>query len=85
MRNFGQIDFLPSNSTALQFRSIRLQKSMIVLTLAADELRMVVNVSPGRIVEAFIESFEALSINGLLVVLIENTGEISARYQVSVP
>lgn len=39
--------------------------------------------SPGRIVEAFISPFEALSVEGLLTVLVQNTGSISASYQVS--
>lgn len=38
--------------------------------------------SPGRIVEAYIDSFEALSTDGLLTVIVQNTGSITATYQV---
>ena len=40
--------------------------------------------SPGRIVEAFIDPFESLSIDGLLNVYIQNTGSITATYTISV-
>ena len=59
--------------------------SMIIITMEADELRSVVNTSPGRIVDMSIEPFKALSMDGLLTVLMENTGSISAAYQVSNP
>ena len=40
--------------------------------------------SPGRIVEAYISPFEALSVEGLLTILVQNTGSVSASYQVSI-
>lgn len=40
--------------------------------------------SPGRIIEAYIEPFEALSVDGYLNVYVQNTGSISASYTVSV-
>ena len=38
--------------------------------------------SPGRIVEAYIESFEALSSDGLLNIIVQNTGSLTATYKV---
>lgn len=38
--------------------------------------------SPGRIVEAFVETFEALSSDGLLHIIVQNTGSLSATYKV---
>lgn len=38
--------------------------------------------SPGRIVEAYIDPFEALTETGELVVIVQNLGTISASYQV---
>ena len=52
--------------------------------MEADELRSVVNTSPGRIVDCYIDSFVALSIDGSLTVLVENTGYVSASYQVHI-
>lgn len=40
--------------------------------------------SPARILEAFINSFEALSSTGLLQVYIQNIGILTATYEVSV-
>ena len=40
------------------------------------------NRSPGRIVEAYIDPFESLSVDGLLMVIVQNTGMITATYQV---
>ena len=83
VKNFGRVVPAPSTTTVLDFMSVNLQKSLIIITMEADELRSVVNTSPGRIVDMSIEPFEALSMDGLLTVLVENTGSISAAYQVS--
>ncbi len=40
--------------------------------------------SPGRIVEAYIDPFEALSIDGQLDVFVQNIGGITATYNVLV-
>lgn len=40
--------------------------------------------SPARILEAYIDSFEALSSTGLLQVYIQNIGYLTATYEVSV-
>ena len=83
VKNFGR--FVPAlpTTTVLDFLSTNLQKSMVIITMEADELKSVVNTAPGRIVDMSIEPFEALSMDGLLTVLVENTGSISAAYQVS--
>lgn len=40
--------------------------------------------SPGRIVETLLEDFTALTGGGLLTVIIQNTGSISADYSVRI-
>ena len=40
--------------------------------------------SPGRIVEAYIDSFEALAETGTLMVILQNIGSITATYQARV-
>ena len=83
VKNFGRTVPASSTTTVLDFISTNLQKSMIIITMEADELQSVVNTSPGRIVDMSVEPFEALSMDGVLTVLVENTGSISAAYQVS--
>ena len=46
-------------------------------------LSMCVYRSPGRIIEAYIDPFESLSVDGLLMVIVQNTGMITATYQVN--
>lgn len=38
--------------------------------------------SPGRIVSAFVEEFEALSKNGIMKVVVVNNGSINAEFEV---
>lgn len=60
------------------------QPSVIVLTLNADQLQYVVNVSPGILVRGYVDPFEAMSMNGLMIVEAQNTGNVIAQYTVSV-
>ena len=79
---FGRIPPLSTETTVLELISTQVQKSLITITMEADQLRAVANTSPGRIVDCYVDAFEALSMDGLLTVLVENTGYISASYQV---
>jgi hypothetical protein len=60
------------------------QASLVTLTLAADNVSFTVNLSPGKIVAANLSSFAASSRDGVLSLLILNTGSVTADYQVSV-
>ena len=82
------------------FVAERVRRSLITIRMEADSLRVVINKyvivllysltngylyrSPGRIVEAYIEAFEALSSDGLLQIIVQNTGSLSATYKVFV-
>ena len=80
--NFGRIPPMSSDLTVLELISTDIQKSLITITMEADNLKSVVNTSPGRIVDCYIDAFEALSMDGSLTVLVENIGYVSASYQV---
>jgi hypothetical protein len=86
VHNFGKVHSTKYDSNTneidyqLNFIADSIQRSLIVITLQADDIRFIVNRSPGRIIEAFIDPFEALSTNGLLNVFIQNTGSLTATY-----
>jgi hypothetical protein len=58
--------------------------SLVTLTFSADDIRYVVNRSPGKIVDAFALPFEAQSKDGRLVAVVQNIGTLSAEYSISV-
>jgi|SaaInlStandDraft_6_1057023.scaffolds.fasta_scaffold02991_5 hypothetical protein len=58
--------------------------SVITLELNADNMKFITNVGMGEIVRAGVEDFEALSKNGLLAIVIQNTGSIIADFELSV-
>eukprot|EP01132_Coremiostelium_polycephalum_P003651 gene3651-4548_t len=72
------------NKFLLMIRYEHRQVSMVTLTIKADSLKYKVNVSPGRIVMAEVESFEAMSGKGILSSIIQNTGTLNSEYHVSV-
>ncbi len=84
--NYGKVHSLPHTSGRTDFQvnyiADRSATSLILVTLAADDLRVITRVSPGRIVSAFIDSFEALSTTGILLAVIQNTGTFTATYDV---
>ena len=71
------------DSYHMSFLSHKTHKSFITLQFAADSISFVENRSPGRIVEALIEDFLALAGAGILTVVVQNTGTITADYSVS--
>ncbi len=58
--------------------------SLVTLTFAADNIRYVVNSSPGKITDAFVLPFEAQSKDGRLVAVTQNVGTLSAEFSVSI-
>ena len=67
----------------MSFLSHKTHKSLITIQFAADQVAFVENRSPGRIVEALIEDFLALAGSGILTVVVQNTGSLTADYSVS--
>ncbi|EGG21289.1 hypothetical protein DFA_01170 [Cavenderia fasciculata] len=90
LSNFGSQMFASLDSSSSQAnRFIKIQidqihQTQISLELKADQLRVIMNTSPGKIIEAYVKTFEAMSNNGVLVASIKNTGVIVAEYDVQV-
>ena len=61
----------------------QVQDTLITLSIYADDIRFITNVSPGKIVSATINDFEALADPGKLVAVVENSGCIAAKYEVT--
>lgn len=75
-----------SNSMVLSLRTRRFQKSVLSLTFRADSdsLRLIVKSAPGKLHLLKKFSLIAGSSSTLLVVIVENTGEVNARYTISI-
>lgn len=86
LHNFGKVYSMPHTrgrtDFQLTFIADRPTTSLLVITMAADDLKVVTRVSPGRIISAYIDSFEALSTTGVLVIVIQNTGTYTSIYNV---
>ena len=89
LHNFGKVHSVPHSrglvDYQLSFLADRPTKSLIMISMVADDLKVIVHKSPGRIVEAYIEAFEALSTTGDLLVIVQNIGGLTASYNVSPP
>lgn len=85
--NYGKVHSVPhTNGTInyqLNFLADRPTKSVVMLSMVADDIKVMVHKSPGRIIEAYIEAFEALSTTGDLMVMVQNIGSLTASYNVS--
>lgn len=86
LHNFGKVFSLPHTNGRTDFQvnfiADRPTTSLVVLTIAADDIKVITRVAPGRIVSAYIESFEALSTTGALLTIIQNTGSYTSTYNV---
>lgn len=58
--------------------------SVVSLELNADQIRYLVNRSPGKIVSAVVPTFEAVSRNGNMAVTVQNNGTLVADYTLTV-
>jgi Male gamete fusion factor len=72
------------NQRYLSMRLDQIQASVVTLEVAADNIRYITSVSPGRILEAYVDEFEAQSRNGLLRVHVTNVGGITAEFLLTV-
>ena len=80
--NYGKVHSVPRTSGMtdyqVNFIASNPAKSLITISIAADDITIVEHKSFGRIVEAYIESFESLSATGVLNIIIQNTGRYTA-------
>ena len=86
LHNFGKVYSLPHTKGRTDFQvnfvADRSTTSLLVITMAADDLKVTTRVAPGRIVSAYIDSFEALSTTGTLLTVVQNTGAYTSTYDV---
>jgi hypothetical protein len=82
--NYGQFDLMSdaSNNRYLALSVTQTQNSLITLTFSADDILFVTNRSPGIILAAGVEEFEAGSKNGRMNVRVQSTGTIVADFHV---
>jgi len=73
-----------SSNLLLQISMGVIETSVITLTVSADDLVFISNRSPGRILVAYVEPFESLSRDGVLVARVANVGTLAADYDITV-
>lgn len=76
--------FLQSSGLKLQFVVNQILSSVVSLELNADQVRYLVNRSPGKILSAVVPTFEAVSRNGNMLVVVQNNGTLTADYTLTV-
>ncbi|XP_028409635.1 hapless 2-like [Dendronephthya gigantea] len=76
-------DFKEDGSFALVYKAGKLGNIMISLEISADDIVLIYNKAGGTIVKAFATNFESLSQDGLLHVIVQNTGLVTADYHVT--
>ena len=88
LHNYGKVHSVPHTNGKinyqLNFVADRSTKSVVMLSMVADDIKVVVHKSPGRIIEAYIEAFEALATTGDLIVIVQNIGTLTASYNVRI-
>eukprot|EP00124_Ichthyophonus_hoferi_P004966 Ihof_evm2s627 gene=Ihof_evmTU2s627 len=78
------IDLNDKDRVALSYVTDQMVNSVVTLTLVADDIAYVTNVSPGEITKAEIKDFQAITNDGKLDVSIKNTGYLIADYYIRV-
>lgn len=83
--NWGEwVPISDQGTIYLAFFQTSIQASVITLTFSADDIQFITNVSPGKIVSAQVDPFEALSKNGELRAQVQNIGSIVADFTLTV-
>ncbi|CEM12681.1 unnamed protein product [Vitrella brassicaformis CCMP3155] len=84
LRAVSRTNFTADRSArSVTFKWLGDHSSLITLEAKADSLRWVLQLSPGRIVGLRMADFEALK-GGDLVVIVQNTGKLTAEYEIGV-
>ncbi len=87
VQNFGHVhnSSHPNNkSFILRFVHEDLHNTFVTFRIDASDILFVINVGSGRIVDTHATNFTALEDYGLITVEVENTGEVTAEFSVSV-
>ena len=83
LHNYGQVHHSThpdDNSFILRFVHTSLHNSFVTFDIDASDIQFVYNSVKGRIVDVTASNFTALEDNGLIVVDVENTGEIAGDF-----
>ncbi len=84
--SFGSFNMLQDKDMAHRFMSYNIdedQNAVVTMQLHADNLKVITNVCPGRLVQAVVtEIFQALSGEGVMKVLALNQGYIPCKFTV---
>lgn len=86
LQNYGKVHpstHLNENSFILRFIHESLHNSFVTFNIDASDIQFVFNSVKGRIVDVNAEDFVALEEDGLINVEIENIGEISGDFTVT--
>lgn len=95
LSQWGTVNLKPPSAGAQAALSVpltELRHSIVVLNMVADNLKFVINQSPGKIVETKVctfnlhscGSFEASTLDGYIIITLQNTGPLDAAYTVTV-
>jgi hypothetical protein len=88
LQAYGTPVVSPGNSTnspySLRFYLTSSGASLLNVEMSADNLKFISTVSPGKILNAMVDTFTSLSRSGNMVITVKNTGTISAGYTVIV-
>jgi hypothetical protein len=81
--NYGNFSFGEIGEIHLIKHESDMQASVVLVTIRADDIRYTIRTSPAIIESASINSFEALSGNGGMSVVIKNIGTLESMYYIS--
>lgn len=86
--SFGATEYevtsFTSGAANLHFSTLNYGSTLITLTLDASDISFVINVGSAKIGNCVANNFEALSTNGTLTCIVQNTGNIEAEFTLSV-
>nr|QIC49960.1 hapless 2 [Actinia equina] len=72
------------NNYVLTYEVDEVMTSMVTLQISADDIILIYNRATGRILRAYAQDFQALSRDGNLYVIVQNTGLVTADFYVIV-
>jgi hypothetical protein len=88
LQAYGSPVVSPGNETnspySLRFYLITSGSSLLNVEMSADNLKFVSTNSPGKILNAMVDTFTSLSRSGNMIITVKNTGTIDAGYTVIV-
>lgn len=81
---FGMTEDGQSKKKLLLMDINQVVRSSLSVDLDAKNVKFIIHTSNGKIIKAVVPNFEAMTRNGVLQVIMQNTGQIQASYSVTV-